>query len=115
MGTGKSIDLTFLSRKARHFERYPWHSQLAGQRELWMTSVQSKAPTSSSRVRASILTILLKSKAFGGMTDLDEYANKPIALPALEDSSYLETLHSVTSKTKSVMSFQLVSGSCQQQ
>lgn len=78
-----------------------------------MMSVQSKAPTLSSRLRASILTILLKSKAFRGMTDLDEYANKPIALPALEESSNLKTLHSVTSKTNSVMSFQLVSGSCQ--
>lgn len=42
---------------------------------LWMTFVQSKAPTYSSRLGASLLTTPFKSKAFGGMTVFDGYAN----------------------------------------
>lgn len=51
-----------------------------------MTFAQSKALSHSPRLEASLLTTLFKSKDFGGMTALDEYANKLISLLALKES-----------------------------
>lgn len=85
-GIGKLFIWLPHAEKARHFERYPWQLHLAGQRKLLMTFAQSKALSHSSRLGASLLTTLFKSKDFERMTALDWYANKLIPLSALKES-----------------------------